>query len=167
MTFRFFIPPEHIRNNTFYLTGSEARHAALVLRKKIGDTIDLFDGKDLSFQGRIDSIVPERIAGTILSQQKAPESALINMTLCQALIKGPRWDWLVEKACEIGVATLVPLLTARTVVKPSRAAALDRWKRITLAASKQCVTPHPHPLPSPRGEGRAKRGVRGASLYPY
>jgi 16S rRNA (uracil1498-N3)-methyltransferase len=135
---RFHVPPEQIRGKGFVLLGSEARHAALVLRKKIGDTLDLFDGKDLSFHGRIDSVAPERIEGTILSQTQADHSSLVRLTLCQALIKGPRWDWLVEKACEIGVATLIPLLTARTVVKPSRAAALDRWKRIALAASKQC-----------------------------
>jgi len=135
---RFLVHPEDLRGETFALTGSEARHAALVLRKKIGDIIALFDGKNLSFEGRIDSLTPERIEGTILSQQTAPPSSRAHLTLCQALIKGPRWDWLVEKACEIGVAGLVPLLTARTVVKPSSDAALDRWRRIALAASKQC-----------------------------
>ena len=67
---RFFVPPGAVRGKAFSLTGSEARHAALVLRKSVGDTIDLFDGKDLSYQGRIDSVSPERIDGTILSQRK-------------------------------------------------------------------------------------------------
>jgi len=44
-------------------------------------------------------------------------------------------DWLVEKSCEIGVTTLVPLLTARTVVKPAKGEVRSRWKRIALAAS--------------------------------
>src|ERR1017187_5078483 len=105
---RFFVPPEAVRGNTFSLTGSEARHAALVLRKRVGDTIDLFAGKDLSYQGRIASISPERIDGTILSQAQAGHPSAVSLTLYQALIKGPKWDWLVEKAAEIGVSKLVP-----------------------------------------------------------
>jgi 16S rRNA U1498 N3-methylase RsmE len=51
MAQRFFVPPEQIHHQKFTLIGSEARHAALVLRKKVGDVIDFFDGKDLSYQG--------------------------------------------------------------------------------------------------------------------
>jgi 16S rRNA (uracil1498-N3)-methyltransferase len=135
---RFFVPPEQITHHRFVLLGSEAHHASVVLRKRIGETIDLFDGKNLSYQARIESISPERVEGTILSQRDTGSERMLNLTLYQALIKGPKWDWLVEKACEIGVTKLVPVLTARTVVKPSRGEANDRWKRIALAASKQC-----------------------------
>src|SRR5580704_17797122 len=133
---RFFIPLENIHNKSFSLTGSEAWHAAKVLRMKAGDSIDLFDGKNLSYQGLIESITADRVDGVILSQAVAtPSSAKMILILYQALIKGPKWDWLVEKACEVGVTTLVPVVTARTVVKPSKPEARDRWKRIALAAS--------------------------------
>jgi len=138
---RFLVHPEDVRGQTFALTGSEARHAALVLRKKAGDTVELFDGKDLSFTGRIHSISPERVEGVILEKQSEARPSAFELTLYQALIKGPKWDWLVEKASEIGVSRLVPLVTARTVVKPVREAALERWKRIALAAAKQCGRP--------------------------
>jgi len=150
---RFFIPPEQIHNDIFVLAGSEARHAALVLRKKIGDTIELFDGKDLSYRGRIDSISSERVEGVILERQAQGRPCACELILYQALIKGPKWDWLVEKGCEIGVVKLVPLMTTRTIVKPSREAALERWKRIALAAAKQCGRPavmeisEPKPFP--------------------
>ncbi len=136
MSSRFFVPPEQIQNSRFTVLGSEARHAALVLRKKQGDVIDLFDGKELSFRGRIESVSPERVEGIILEETSKPSSPCA-VTLYQALIKGPRWDWLVEKACEVGASRLVPLMTARTIVKPSRSAGLERWRRIALAASKQ------------------------------
>src|SRR5262249_19731602 len=61
----------------------------------------------------------------------------VSIVLYQAVIKATKWDWLVEKASEIGVAALVPLITARTVVKPSGQNVLDRWKRIAVAAAKQ------------------------------
>jgi len=135
---RFFVPPEQLYNQKFTLLGSEARHAALVLRKKVGDVIDLFDGKDFSYQGRIESVSADRVAGVILKEISQPPTLRAELVLCQALIKGPKWDWLVEKACEVGVTRLVPLVTARTVVKPSKPEVRDRWKRIALAASKQC-----------------------------
>jgi 16S rRNA (uracil1498-N3)-methyltransferase len=135
---RFFIPPDQIQNNRFTLTGSESRHASKVLRMKAGDLIDLFDGKDLSYQGKIETISSDRLEGVILSQQKGAHSSPVDLILYQALIKGAKWDWLVEKACEIGVAQLVPILTVRTIVKPSSENANERWKRIALAASKQC-----------------------------
>jgi 16S rRNA (uracil1498-N3)-methyltransferase len=135
---RFFIPPEQIHHQKFFLEGPEARHAAIVLRKKAGDAIDLFDGKDLSYSGRIESITSDRVEGVILSEKKSSSGSGPQLILCQALIKGPKWDWLVEKACEIGVAKLVPLLTARTVVKPSKSEPDTRSQRIALAAAKQC-----------------------------
>ncbi len=138
MSSRFFVPPEQIKNQRFTMSGSEARHAVLVLRKKAGDEIELFDGKDLSFRGRIESVSPERIDGIILETQQKSIPTLTPVVLYQALIKGSRWDWLVEKACELGASQLVPMTTARTVVQPTRASGLERWKRIALAASKQC-----------------------------
>ena len=113
---RFYVPPEQIHHQRFTLTGSEAHHAARVLRKDVGDVIDLFDGKDLSFQGKIESITADRVEGTIVGQKRAAPTASTQLTLYQALIKGPRWDWLVEKASELGLTKLVPLTTARTVV---------------------------------------------------
>ncbi len=138
MSSRFFVPPEQIKNRRFVMLGSEARHAAQVLRHKVGDVIDFFDGADLSYRGRIESISADRIEGAILSESRAAALPKTSCVLYQALVKGPRWDWLVEKSCEVGASRLVPLLTARTLIKPGRAGALERWKRIALSAAKQC-----------------------------
>jgi len=137
---RFFIPPDQIRGNRFVLNGPEAHHALNVLRKKIGDTIDLFDGKDLSYQGLIELISPDRIEGSLTVTLGGCRMS-IHTTLYQALIKGPKWDWLLEKACEIGVGRIVPVVTARSVVKVSASGAgekMTRWRRIAVEASKQC-----------------------------
>ncbi len=164
MSSRFFVPPEQITHNRFFLVGSEARHASVVLRKKVGDTLDLFDGKDLSYHGRIDSISPERVEGTLLAERKVSKTSPVDLVLCQALIKGPKWDWLVEKACEIGVAKLVPLLTARTIVKPSRVEARGRWKRIALSAAKQCGRQDLMDVQAPKTLSEAFEGLPKDSL---
>jgi len=137
---RFFIPPTAIHGKSFVLSGSEAHHALNVLRKKVGDEIDLFDGKDLSFRGRIESVASQEIRGSIV--EDLPSKSLpIQLTLFQALTRGSKWEWLLEKACEVGVSKVVPLFTQRTLIKLDAAQAREkqkRWNRIALAASKQC-----------------------------
>jgi 16S rRNA (uracil1498-N3)-methyltransferase len=166
---RFLVHPEDIRGQTFALTGSEARHAALVLRKKTGDTIDLFDGQDRSYTGQIKSVSTDRVEGVILEKQQDSRPSGCDLTLYQALIKGPKWDWLVEKASEIGVTRLVPLLTTRTIVKPSHEAPLERWKRIALAAAKQCGRPDVMKIsePQPLAEAISDLPENGLALIPW
>jgi 16S rRNA (uracil1498-N3)-methyltransferase len=140
---RFFVPPEQIQNGRFYITGAEARHAHTVLRKNPGDTIDLFDGKDNAYSGRIETITEEHVNGVLVANLEIPRVG-VEIILAQGLLKGPKWDWLIEKASEIGVKKLLPLLTSRTVVQtdPEGAAMkISRWNRIALAAAKQCGRP--------------------------
>jgi 16S rRNA (uracil1498-N3)-methyltransferase len=137
---RFYVPPSAISDNSFHLSGSEAHHAIHVLRKKVGDEIDLFDGKDASFRGKIERIDGDAIFGAVIAE--APAIALpIRITLFQALSRSAKWEWLLEKAGEIGVAQVVPIATRRSLIQldEDRAAGkTERWNRIALAASKQC-----------------------------
>ena len=136
---RFYLPPSSLHGKSFTLSGSEAHHALHVLRKKVGDEIDLFDGKDAAFKGRIDSVDAQEIRGTIL-EDVSPSALPIQVTLYQALARGPKWEWLLEKACEVGVARVVPVVTQRTLIKLDEAGAREkvkRWNRIALAAAKQ------------------------------
>ncbi len=137
---RFFIPPSAIRGKFFTLSGSEAHHALNVLRKKVGDEIDLFDGKDAAYTGRIDQVDSQEIRGTLIEDRKTSELP-IQVTLFQGLTRGTKWEWLLEKACEIGVARVVPVFTRRSLIKLDANQAKEkvkRWNRIALAASKQC-----------------------------
>lgn len=137
---RFLIPPEAIQGQHFILAGSEAHHAMHVLRKKPGDSIDLFDGKDRSYVGQITSVTTTEIHGTLIGESSGI-SLPVSIVLCQALIKGPKWDWLIEKAAEVGVSRLIPFTSTRTVVRLSgddTHGKEERWNRIALAASKQC-----------------------------
>lgn len=137
---RFFLPPAQIDGPHFRLTGSEAHHAIAVHRLGVGDSIDLFDGQDRAFVGRIFSIEGGEISGILeeASARSAEKEPVVH--LYAGLIKGPRWDWLVQKACEVGVDTLFPVLSRRSVVRfdDFPAAKLERWSRISLEAAKQC-----------------------------
>jgi len=149
---RFFVPPEHIHDNRFVLTGSEAHHALAVYRFREGDELELFDGKDRSFRGRIDGISESTIQGVLLQSTTADISSAANLILFAGLIKGPRWDWLVQKACEVGVDVLVPIVTERTVVDLSgkdTEGKRERWERISMEAAKQCGRVRPMAVRSP------------------
>lgn len=117
------------------LEGPEAHHLAKVLRLPPGETVVLFNGAGLVATAEIVSIGKREVTLTIRSAERTPppRSSLIIAT---AVPKGDRFDWLVEKATELGVATLIPLRTERGVVDP-RDSKLDRLRQVIIEACKQ------------------------------
>lgn len=118
------------------LDGAEAHHLARVCRLAIGDRVELFDGKGFGAlaivrtlgKGTVELEAVERTTGRAAARE---------LTLAVAVPKGERFDWLVEKATELGVARLVPLMTERSSVAP-RDTKLERLRRAVIEASKQC-----------------------------
>ena len=97
------------------LTGPEAHHARHVLRLKPGDKLAVFDGRGHEAQARIAEIARDSVRLTIL-QHSATPALPYRITLAQAIPK-KSMDLIVQKAAELGVAAIVPLLSDRTVVK--------------------------------------------------
>ena len=119
------------------LSAEEAHHAAHVLRLKPGDTINVFDGRGHEAQARIEEIATDAVRLAILQRSRtAPLRCRI--TLAQAVPK-KSMDLIVQKATELGVAAIVPLISERTVVQLDEdAKKIDRWRAIALDACKQC-----------------------------
>lgn len=136
MSERFFIEPavaaEHVT-----LEGDEARHLIRVMRAAIGEEIILFDGSGAEFLARIAEIGKSAVGLDIVERRSLDRELPFDLTLAVALPKGDRQKWLVEKATELGVTTLVPLITARGVAQPVESA-LARLRRTVIEASKQC-----------------------------
>lgn len=135
MADRFYCP-ELGQDGPILLGGDEARHLARVARRGVGEVVEIFDGRGLGFEARIvavgkDQVECERLGGV------ADRLAPLDLTLCVAPPKGDRFDWLVEKATEIGVSRLIPVRAARSVVDP-RSGKIDRLRRLVIEASKQC-----------------------------
>jgi 16S rRNA (uracil1498-N3)-methyltransferase len=133
----YFVDPAKVSNGRFSLNGDEAHHLLRVLRLKPGDEIDLFDGTGRQFHAMIDKAGSGSIEGAVLSQQTA-SSSLVALHLFCSVPKGDRFDWLVEKSSEIGVLAITPLITSRSSSMEISGAKLERWRRLSLAASKQC-----------------------------
>jgi 16S rRNA (uracil1498-N3)-methyltransferase len=119
----------------FVLNGPEAHHVSNVLRLTVRDAVELFDGQGRAAEGVITAIARRSVELQITAVRETPP-ILPRITLAAAVPKGERFDWLVEKTAELGVAQLVPLRTARGTVDP-RDSKLDRLRQVVIAACKQ------------------------------
>lgn len=136
---RFYAPPENFNNDKVILTADETRHLRDVLRLRTGEKIHVFDGAGREFSCEIESVSKKETSLKIIEETalSAPESNL-DLTLAVALLKGEKFDLVVQKAVELGVSKIVPLDTKRADVKLKDAEKKsERWRKIILEASKQ------------------------------
>lgn len=138
---RFFV--DAIGRDAVTLGGDEARHLRQVLRAEAGQKYELCDG-DRVVLAEVESFRKGDVTFRVLDEiPQAPP--LLDLTLCAALIKLDRFEWIVEKATELGAARIVPVVAERSDVSLERAVPgkLERWRRIALEAAKQShrVTP--------------------------
>ncbi len=133
---RFYLEtPPH--NQNAQLEGPQAHHLANVMRAKPGDEVVVFDGKGQEWTARIEQVSKRRVELELLDAREIDRDPARHLTLGVALPKGDRQRWLVEKAVELGVATIVPLKTTRGVAQPVDKA-LARLEKSVIEATKQC-----------------------------
>lgn len=139
---RYFIPPDAWKDETLSLAGEEARHCSRVMRAHEGDVIEVFDGQGVSATCKIGSIDRDCVSCRILEQKSSPPVAH-PVTLCQAIPKGGNMELIVQKAVELGVSKIQPLVTTHTVARPQAVEKKsNKWQRIALEACKQCGQNH-------------------------
>ncbi len=121
---------------TLSLDEAESHHAARVLRKQAGDHVELFDGRGQSAIAEITLVKKDRVEVRIVELRKLLVAPLPIIRLAVAPPKGDRFRWLVEKATELGIDQLIPMMTERTVVEPG-GGKLDKLQAAVVAACKQ------------------------------
>ena len=140
---RLLVKTDLLEETSPVLPADAARHLK-VLRPKDGEEIELFDGRGkwrvyrfcASLTSGKDSASPLRAQ----SNNRTIEQSNNSLTLFACVTKGSRWDWTVEKATELGVTRIVPVISERTIVripKAERAAKRERWMRIAEDAARQ------------------------------
>ncbi len=138
---RVLIDPRHVSGSTITVDDPKAlHHLRVVLRLKRGGRVVCFDGQGGEYRGTIRQLSSRRATVSIGRQERRSSPAL-SIWLIQSLIKRDRFDWVVQKATELGVARLSPVVTQRTVVRISeeqRPYKHRRWCRIAEEAAKQC-----------------------------
>jgi 16S rRNA (uracil1498-N3)-methyltransferase len=134
---RFFISPGQVSGPDITVTDEDVRHIATVLRMKTGDHLLLCDGRGTEYTVRIFDINKSAIKTNILGQTTR-EIRYPLITLGQGLPKSDKMDWIVQKATELGVANIVPLVTERTIVKiRDEEKRVSRWQKICREAAMQ------------------------------
>lgn len=139
MIFRFFCPIPLAAGDSVTLPESAAHHAVRVLRLQPGASVVLFDGEGRSFSGTLSTIKPAVTAALTEALPVEPPPAC-RLTLVQALASGDKMDWVVQKAVELGVHAIVPVMARRSVLKLDGARAQKRvshWRNIAIAACEQ------------------------------
>lgn len=123
------------------LVAEEARHAARVLRQKKGDDIVVSDGLGKRYEAKIVSISFKEVVAKIQSVETGKNEPQIRLALAVGLTKGEKFDWLVEKATEMGVTAIFPFFARHSEIRWNAeqiARNAARWQRVALAAFKQC-----------------------------
>ncbi len=136
---RLFVPAERLAGSTATLTGSEHHHVSIVLRARPGDALILFDGAGGEVDARIVGIRRDETQ-VELGARRIGAPAAAPITLLAAIPRGSRMDMLLQKTVEVGVARIIPLVTARSVVRPE-AGRRERWTAIAREAARQCGRP--------------------------
>jgi 16S rRNA (uracil1498-N3)-methyltransferase len=140
-----------------------------VLRLQPGTQIALLDGQGSEFVVEIQRLGRTGAQGLVLSQQLASGEPSVQLTLYQCSLKADKFEWVLQKGTELGVARFVPVISQRSIVRP--AAALlkkyDRWQAILREAAEQCGRGQVPTLAEPLTWDAAILDAQGIRLLPW
>jgi len=124
----------------YTITGENAKHIEKSLRMKKGEKITLVDSCGIQHNGIIDNIMPNSVTVKVCESFKCENEPSVTVTLYQALPKGDKMDLIVQKAVELGVTEIVPIISARCISRPDQRSLnkkAERWQKIALQAAQQ------------------------------
>ena len=137
---RFFVSPSQIQGKQIVIQGEDVKHISKVLRLKKGDKILICNRQGIDYECIIKDM-EKIITAEIISKNASIGEALTKITLFQALTKSDKMDYIIQKAVELGVHRIVPIVTERTIVKieneKKENSKLQRWNKISESAAKQ------------------------------
>jgi 16S rRNA (uracil1498-N3)-methyltransferase len=136
---RFVIASSVAASGFAELTGAELHHMRDVLRLPPNSTVSILDADGIEHDGILMRYKPDR--AIIKIESSHPPAMHPRIILATAIVKGPRMDFVVEKAAELGAAQLWPIVSARAVVRSPGSERILRWRRLATAAAKQSHSP--------------------------
>lgn len=132
---------ENIAGDAVTITGDDARHIGRSLRMRPGEELTLCDTCGTDCRCVVESVSDTAVLVKVLERYPSDTEPSVAVTLYQGYPKGDKLETVIEKAVELGVSRIVPVLTERSVARPddkSAARKLERWQRRALEAAKQC-----------------------------
>jgi 16S rRNA (uracil1498-N3)-methyltransferase len=137
---RVYVPGPLTSGSRHTIAGDAANHITRVLRLEQGYPLTLFDGRGGEYAARIEAIRNGEVIVDVQERSASIRESALHLTLAQGVARGERMDWVVQKATELGVTRIVPVLTERTVVKLDAKQSerkLAHWQGIVVAACEQ------------------------------
>ncbi|MCP4481668.1 MAG: 16S rRNA (uracil(1498)-N(3))-methyltransferase [bacterium] len=161
---QFIIKPINIKNNQIILTTKDAdfHHIFHVLRFKVGDKINFLSLENISYTTRVTSLTATESVLKILQEQILQKKD--KFTLFQALPKNKKMDFIIEKAVELGVDEIVPLISQNVIIKTIKTTKLNRWQEIAIAATKQSGNPLIPKIHPPQSFSDAIKNINQKSI---
>jgi 16S rRNA (uracil1498-N3)-methyltransferase len=137
---RFYLPSQACLSDHLALTGGQAHHAADVLRVKVGDRVAVLDGAGGELACRVESVTRKKVQLQVQGRTTQPPPPW-RITLVQAIPKGKLFEGIIQKATELGVGRIVPLLSQRVTTHlegDSIEHKAEKWRQTAVEAIKQC-----------------------------
>jgi 16S rRNA (uracil1498-N3)-methyltransferase len=132
---RLFLPPENLQSEKILITGDQARYLSVVLRVKPGELITLFDGQGFRYDCKIIQSHKKEVVAERMSKEPFSLESPVSIILAQGLPKADKMDLIVEKSTELGVRSIIPLITEYSQVRHTEK--VERWRKIAVSASQQ------------------------------
>ena len=168
MTRRFYFDAVTLGAASIEIDGALAHRMATVLRMRAGDEAILFDGGGDDVRVRLDDVRDRRVAAVEVARAPGPREPRLKVHLYQSITKGDRFEWLLEKATELGVSGITPLVAARAVVKTAgEGNRAERWRRIVVEAAEQCERSAVPLIGAPQSFDGALESAGGVLVLPY
>lgn len=164
---RFFVPEGTLGGDEVRLGGDLARRLARVLRLRRGDRIVLTEGGAREFEVELTEVSARVVAGTVVGERQSPSEPRVEVVLYQSLIRPNRFDFVLEKGTELGVARFVPVINRRSQIDEASSARAERWQRLVTEAAEQCGRGRLPEIGSPLAFEIALADAHGPLIVPY
>ena len=138
MLHRFYISTPFAPQSHVTLTGEELHHAVRVVRVRAGESVELFDGKGIAMRGVVEELDRDRCVVRVEEAVPSRETR-VPLHLAMAIINLDKFEFVLQKATELGIRSIIPLETERCEIRPERYRGKgERWNKIVFEAVKQC-----------------------------
>lgn len=150
-TIRIHIDSPLSEHGSTVLEGQPAEHLVRVLRQDVGAQVVLFNGDGHDYAATITAVERRQVQLQIATRHSPGNESPLRLTLAQGIARGEKMDLIIQKACELGVAEIVPLHTERSEVRLDEkrsAKRLEHWRAVAISAAEQsgrAVVPVIHP----------------------
>jgi 16S rRNA (uracil1498-N3)-methyltransferase len=167
---RFFVPPEAVQGGELVLEAGQARQIYDVLRLRPGEQIAVFDNSGAEYHVELVQVERRRVRGRIVESVDGTSEPHTQLVLYQCVLKADRFEWVLQKCTELGVAEFVPVLSARVIAGSVGGTKLLRWERILIEAAEQAARskiPVLHPVQRWTAALAEARRRGGPALIPW